>query len=51
VNLPKNLLDYAGITNEVVLTCMLNKVEVWDKKAHEKMISNEPENFADWPKR
>ncbi|MBD1387643.1 division/cell wall cluster transcriptional repressor MraZ [Mucilaginibacter rigui] len=46
VNLPKNLLDYAGITNEVVLTCMLNKVEVWDKKAHEKMISNEPENFA-----
>ena len=47
VNLPKNLLDYAGITGDVVLTCMLNKVEVWDKKAHEKMISNEPENFAE----
>lgn len=46
INLPKNLLDYAGITGEVVLTCMLNKVEVWDKKAHEKMISEEPENFA-----
>jgi MraZ protein len=47
VNLPKNLLDYAGISSDVVLTCMLNKVEVWDKKAHQEMISNEPENFAD----
>ncbi|TSD65906.1 division/cell wall cluster transcriptional repressor MraZ [Inquilinus sp. KBS0705] len=47
VNLPKNLLDYAGISGDVVLTCMLNKVEVWDKKAHQQMISNEPENFAE----
>jgi len=47
VNLPKNLLDYAGISSDVVLTCMLNKVEVWDKKAHQQMISNEPENFAE----
>jgi MraZ protein len=47
VNLPKHLLDYAGITGEVVLTCLLNKVEIWDKKAHQEMISNEPDNFAD----
>jgi MraZ protein len=47
VNLPKNLLDHAGITGDVVLTCMLNKVEVWDKKAHQEMISKEPENFAE----
>jgi MraZ protein len=47
VNLPKNLLDHAGITGDVVLTCMLNKVEVWDKKAHQEMINNEPENFAE----
>jgi MraZ protein len=47
VNLPKNLLDFAGITGEVVLSCMLNKVEVWDKKAHQEMINNEPENFAE----
>jgi MraZ protein len=26
---------------------MLNKIEVWDKKAHQQMIGNEPENFAD----
>ena len=47
VNLPKSLLDFAGITGEVVLSCMLNKVEVWDKKAHQEMINNEPENFAE----
>ena len=47
VNLPKNLLDYAGIAGDVVLTCMLNKIEVWDKAAHQEMINNEPENFAE----
>ena len=47
ITLPKNLMDQAGITSEVVLTCMLNKVEVWDKKAHQEMINNEPENFAE----
>jgi MraZ protein len=47
VLLPKNLLDHAGITSEVVLTTMLNKIEVWDKRAHQEMINNEPENFAE----
>jgi len=47
VNLPQLLLDYAGISNEVVLTCQINKIEVWDKTAHRQMIDNEPENFAD----
>jgi len=46
VNLPKLLLDYAGIASEVVLTCQINKIEVWDKAAHEAMIESEPENFA-----
>jgi MraZ protein len=47
VLLPKNLLDHAGITSEVVLTTMLNKIEVWDKRAHQEMINNEPEDFAE----
>ncbi|MBK0380713.1 division/cell wall cluster transcriptional repressor MraZ [Mucilaginibacter segetis] len=47
VLLPKNLQEYAGIGNDVVLTCMLNKIEVWDKKAHAEMVNNEPENFAE----
>ncbi|WP_428328770.1 division/cell wall cluster transcriptional repressor MraZ [Mucilaginibacter sp.] len=46
VNLPQLLLDYAGIKDEVVLTCQINKIEVWDKAAHRAMIDDEPENFA-----
>jgi MraZ protein len=47
INLPQLLLDYAGINNEVVLTCQLSKIEVWDKAAHRLMIDNEPDNFSD----
>jgi MraZ protein len=47
INLPKNLMEHAGITGDVVLTCMLNKIEVWDLNAHKAMIANEPENFAE----
>ncbi len=46
VLLPKMLLDYAGIGNDVVLTCQINKIEVWDMAAHRKMIENEPDNFS-----
>ncbi len=46
VNLPQLLLDYAGITGDVVLTCQINKIEVWDKAAHRAMIDSEPEDFA-----
>jgi MraZ protein len=46
VNLPQLLLDYAGIKSDVVLTCQLNKIEVWDKAAHCVMIENEPADFA-----
>jgi MraZ protein len=47
VLLPKGLLDFAGIGNDVVLVCVLNKIEVWDKAAHTEMINNEPDNFAE----
>jgi len=46
VNLPKGLLDYAGIDSEVVLTCQINKIEVWDKVAYDKMMDDEPADFA-----
>jgi MraZ protein len=47
INLPQGLLDYAGIKGEVVLACMLNKIEMWDKAAHHALMDNEPENFAE----
>jgi MraZ protein len=44
--LPKVLLDYAGITSEVVLSCVLNKIEVWAKDSYDSQLDSEPENFA-----
>ncbi len=43
---PKALMEYAGITTEVVLSCQLNKIEVWAKDAYDGQMDNEPENFA-----
>lgn len=44
--LPKALTEYAGITGEVVLSCVLNKIEVWAKDAYDNQLDSEPENFA-----
>jgi len=46
VLLPKALLEYAGIKNDVVLSCQFNKVEVWAKDSYDAQLDNEPENFA-----
>lgn len=43
---PKALMEYAGIGTEVVLSCQLNKIEVWSKEAYEAQLDSEPENFA-----
>jgi MraZ protein len=46
VLLPKSLLEYAGIGNDVVLSCQFNKIEVWAKDGYDAQLDNEPENFA-----
>ncbi|MBM3401034.1 MAG: division/cell wall cluster transcriptional repressor MraZ [Bacteroidetes bacterium] len=43
---PKVLMEYAGISGEVVLSCVLNKIEVWAKDAYDSQLDNEPENFS-----
>lgn len=43
---PKSLLDYAGISGEVVLASSLNKIEVWARDAFEAQLDDVPENFA-----
>lgn len=47
LRLPKMLLGYAGIEKEVVLFAHSNKIEIWDAKAYESLIGNEPEDFSD----
>jgi MraZ protein len=46
VLLPKSLLEYAGISLDVVLACQFNRIEVWSQEAYDAQIDNEPENFS-----
>lgn len=46
VLLPKSLLEFAGISGDVVLACQFDKIEVWAKDAYDDLLDNEPENFA-----
>lgn len=46
VNLPKALLEYAGIEGEVILACQFDKIELWSKAAYDNLFESEPEDFA-----
>lgn len=43
---PKSLIEYAGIQGELVLSCQLNKIEVWARDAYDAQMDSEPEDFA-----
>jgi len=45
--LPKDLLNYGGITKQIVLTSVVNRIEIWDKVAYEKAVDYNPDDFAD----
>ncbi|MEZ4968824.1 MAG: division/cell wall cluster transcriptional repressor MraZ [Flavobacteriaceae bacterium] len=44
--IPKNLVDVAGITKEVVLSSAINIVEIWDKDNYERVLEETAEDFA-----
>ncbi len=46
LQIPKNLVEYAGISKEVVLTCSAGFIEVWDKDSYEKAIDVSDEEVA-----
>ncbi len=43
---PKRLLEYADVAKEVVLFAYSNRIEVWDKKTYDGLLTDEPEDFA-----
>lgn len=46
--IPKNLLEYAGITKALVLASALNKIEIWDKTQYQQLFeSYAPDVFSD----
>ena len=49
--LPKNLMDYAEITKDIVLVSAIDKIEIWDKtKYHEFFDSFSPDAFSELAK-
>lgn len=46
VLIPKSLSGYAGINAEIVLSCQINKIEVWDKVAYEAQWEDEGQDFS-----
>ncbi|MEZ4810595.1 MAG: division/cell wall cluster transcriptional repressor MraZ [Allomuricauda sp.] len=47
LQIPKNLVDYAGIEKEVVLNAVFDKIEIWDKDKYEKVLSESEKDYAD----
>jgi MraZ protein len=44
--LPRRLLDYAGISEAVILLAYANRIECWDPLRYEQLLSDEPADFA-----
>ncbi|MCG2418481.1 division/cell wall cluster transcriptional repressor MraZ [Aequorivita sp. F47161] len=45
--IPKDLLSFAGISKEIVLSSAINIIEVWDKNKYEQAIDDAANDFAD----
>lgn len=43
---PKDLVNFANIGKEVVLTSAINIVEIWDKESYEKVLEDSVDDFA-----
>ncbi|SHJ23497.1 MraZ protein [Arenibacter nanhaiticus] len=44
--IPKNLVETAGITKEVVLSSSVGILEIWDKDSYEKILQETAEDFS-----
>jgi MraZ protein len=45
--IPKDLVGFAGITKDLVLSSAVNIIEIWDKDQYEKAIDDATVDFAD----
>lgn len=44
--IPKELIAFAGITKDIILTSAVNIIEIWDKDKYEKAIDDASSDFA-----
>lgn len=47
VLIPKDLMQFANISKQIVLSSAINIVEIWDKDSYESTIDDTTVNFAD----
>jgi len=47
LQIPKDLVSYALISKNIVLSCSLNMIEIWDKELYEKVLKDATSDFAD----
>ena len=47
LQLPKDLISFAGIKKEIVLSSSVNMIEVWDKVQYEQVLKEASLDFAD----
>lgn len=45
--IPKDLIAFAGISKEIVISSAINIVEIWDKAKYEQAINDSANDFAD----
>ncbi len=45
--IPRDLIQFAGISKEVTVSSAVNIIEIWDKSKYEKAIDDAANDFAD----
>lgn len=46
INIPNNLVDYALLKDEVVISCYNHKIEIWDKKHYDEELKFDSNEFS-----
>jgi MraZ protein len=44
--IPKDLIDFAGISKNIVISSSVNIIEIWDKSSYEKVLEDSAIDFA-----
>ncbi len=44
--IPRDLIDFAGISKEIVVSSSVDIIEIWDKIAYEEAIADAADDFA-----
>jgi MraZ protein len=46
IQIPKDLVNYAGISKNLVISSSINRMEIWDKETYETELNNPDVNFG-----